>query len=451
MRKFLTLMVLLVALTLTSVGVFAQLEDPEPAPDAAFVRIAHLSPGTAAVKAFVDGESRISGLAYGTVTRWLDFAPGTYTFAIGTTSDPAAAQIADIQLELAAGSFTTLAAVGSGDTIQGLTIVEDFERIPSGQARATVINAIEGAGAPVNFAVGGTSVFDFVAFPGSIASADGFTSGNITPGAGITVTGVNNGTVYAEDADRELVAGHNYLIAAAGTADDVRLVVIDSDQAEFSTPNLAEGEARVRVAHLSSATAPVTVFVDGTAVLSGIRFGSVTRFLPVSAGEHEIAVGPNSNIANAVIGPVEMTFEDGSFTTIAAIDDGDGGVTPVVIEDFTGGGENVASATIYHGIPGGPSIDVWAGDTKLIEGLAFAGSFALPAGGFNDGLTEVIVPAGEAPVYVTGAFSGSNEGALLDRPTTFEAGHYYLIAVVGTVDAPRLVVVDVDPAVDLED
>ena len=134
MRKFLTLMVLLMALTLTSVSVFAQLEDPEPAPDAAFVRIAHLSPGTAAVKAFVDGESRISGLAYGTVTRWLDFAPGTYTFAIGTTADPAAAEIGDIALELTPGSFTTLAAVGSGDAIQGLTIVEDFEPARGGRA-----------------------------------------------------------------------------------------------------------------------------------------------------------------------------------------------------------------------------------------------------------------------------------------------------------------------------
>lgn len=451
MRKFLTLMVLLMALALTSVGVFAQLEDPEPAPDAAFVRIAHLSPETPAIKAFVDGESRISGLAYGTVTRWLDFAPGTYTFAIGTTSDPAAAEIGDIELELEAGSFTTLAAVGSGDALQSLTIVEDFSRLPSGEARATVINAIEDAGAPVNFAVGGTSVFDFVAFPGTIASADGFASGDVTPGTGITVTGVNNNTVYAEDADRELVAGHNYLIAAAGTADDARLVVVDTDQAEFSTPSLVEGEARLRIAHFSSATAPVTVFVDGTPVLSGIRYGFATRFLPISAGEHEIAVGTSSNIANAVIGPVEMTFEDGSFTTIAAIDDGNEGVDSVVIEDFTGGGENVASATVYHGIPGGPSIDVWAGDTKLVEGLAFAGTFALPAGGFNDGLSEVIVPAGEAAVAVTSAFVGSTEDALLDRPTTFEAGHYYLIAVVGTPDAPRLVVVDVDPAADLEE
>src|SRR5690606_35668730 len=131
------LMVLLMALALTSVGVFAQLEDPEPAPDAAFVRIAHLSPETPAIKAFVDGESRISGLAYGTVTRWLDFAPGTYTFAIGTTSHPAAAEIGDTELELEAGSFTTLAADGSDDALQSLTIVEDFSRLPSGEARAT--------------------------------------------------------------------------------------------------------------------------------------------------------------------------------------------------------------------------------------------------------------------------------------------------------------------------
>ncbi|MBK8138522.1 MAG: DUF4397 domain-containing protein [Chloroflexi bacterium] len=100
MRKFLTLLVVLVALALTSVGVFAQLEDPEPAADAAFVRIAHFSSGTAAVKAFVNGEAWISGLAYGSVTRWLDLAPAA-EFAIGTTSDPAAAQISGISLDLA--------------------------------------------------------------------------------------------------------------------------------------------------------------------------------------------------------------------------------------------------------------------------------------------------------------------------------------------------------------
>ncbi|MBK8138547.1 MAG: DUF4397 domain-containing protein [Chloroflexi bacterium] len=239
MRKFLTLLVVLVALALTSVGVFAQLEDPEPAADAAFVRIAHFSSGTAAVKAFVNGEARISGLAYGSVTRWLDLAPGSYEFAIGTTSDPAAAQISGISLDLAPGSFTTLAAVGSGDALQGLTIAQDYTRISTGQARATVINGIEGAGAPVNFSVGGGG-FDFVAFPGSITSADGFASGEIAPGTGISISGVNNGVVYAEDAEREIAAGHNYLVVASGAADDVRLTVVDTDQADYSTANFAE-------------------------------------------------------------------------------------------------------------------------------------------------------------------------------------------------------------------
>ena len=392
MRKFLTLLVVLVALALTSVGVFAQLEDPEPAADAAFVRIAHFSSGTAAVKAFVNGEARISGLAYGSVTRWLDLAPGSYEFAIGTTSDPAAAQISGISLDLAPGSFTTLAAVGSGDALQGLTIAQDYTRISTGQARATVINGIEGAGAPVNFSVGGGS-FDFVAFPGSITSADGFASGEIAPGTGISISGVNNGVVYAEDAEREIAAGHNYLVVASGAADDVRLTVVDTDQADYSTANFAEGEARVRIAHFSSATAPVTIFVDGKPALSGLRYGFVTRYLPLQPGTYEIAVGPNSNIANAIIGPVDLTFADGSFTTIAAIGDGDGGVLPVVLNDYVGGGADVASVTIYHGIAGGPTVDVWAGETKLIEGIAFAGTFQLPAGGYNDGITETTVPA----------------------------------------------------------
>lgn len=449
MRKFLTLLVVLVALTLTSVSVFAQLEDPEPAADAAFVRIAHFSSGTPAVKAFVNGEARISGLAYGSVTRWLDLAPGSYEFAIGTTSDPAAAQISGISLDLAPGSFTTLAAVGTGDALQGLAIAEDYTRISTGQARATVINGIEGAGAPVNFSVGGGS-FDYVAFPGSITSADGFASGEIAPGTGISITGVNNGVVYAEDAERTIAAGHNYLVVASGSADDVRLTVVDTDQADYSTANFAEGEARVRVAHFSSATTPVTIFVDGKPALSGLRYGFVTRYLPLQPGTYEIAVGPNSNIANAIIGPVDLTFTDGSFTTIAAIGDGDGGVTPVVLNDFVGAAEGEASVTIYHGIAGGPTIDVWAGETKLVEGFAFAGTFQLPAGGFNDGVWEGSVPAGDVAVAVTGAFAGSTEGALLSRDTSFTAGHYYIIAVVGTPDAPRLVVVDVDPAVDLE-
>lgn len=450
MRKLFTILLVLLAAMLTSVSAFAQLEDPKPAADAAFVRFGHLSSGTPAIKGFVDGSARISGLAYGTVTRWLDVAPGSHDFAIGTGSDPAAAQLSGIALDLAPGSFTTILAVGSGDSLQSMVIEENYGRIRGGNARVTAVNALEGTGAPVNFTVGGGSI-SYVAFPGTIASRDGFDTAEVAPGTGVRVTGFNTGTVYAEDANRAITAGHNYLVVVSGSADNARLIVVDTDQAEFSTPDFSEGEARVRIGHLSVATPPVTVFVDGTAVLSGIRYGFVTRYLPITAGTHEIAIGTNSNIAAAIIGPVEVTFEDGSFTTIAAVGDSDGGVTSVILNDFTGASEDAASATVYHGIAGGPSIDVWAGDVKLVEGLAFAGSFLIPAGGFNDGIDEVEVEPGEVTVTVTAGFAGSPANAILSRDVTFTAGHYYLIAVVGTPNSPRLIVTDVDPAVDLED
>ncbi|MBK9125928.1 MAG: DUF4397 domain-containing protein [Chloroflexi bacterium] len=448
MRKFLTLLVVLIAVALTSISAFAQLEPPEPAPDAAFVRIAHLSPDTPAVKAFVNGTAAISGLQFGSVTRWLDLAPGTYEFAVGTGSDPAAAQIPAFSLDLAAGSFTTLAAVGNGDTLTGIAIPEDYTRISTGQARATVVHAIEGAG-PVNFSVGGGS-FEYINFPGAIASADGWDASEIAPGAGVTVTAFGSGATLLENADREIAANHNYLVAAIGSPDSPRLLVIDTDQAEFSTPNFAEGEARVRVAHFSASTPSVRIFVNGTVALSGLNYRFVTRYLPFQPGTYEIAVGPNSNIASAVIGPVDLTFEDGGFYTVAAIDDGDGGVTAVVLNDNTAVDEG-AAVTVYHGIAGGPTVDVWAGDVKLVEGLAHAGSFLLPAGGFNDGISEVSAAAGSVTVAVTGAFAASPEDALLSREVEFAAGSYYLIAVIGTPDAPRLVVQEVDPAVDLED
>lgn len=447
MRKFLTLMVVLIVVAFTSISTFAQLELPEPAPDAAFVRIAHLSSDTPPMKAFVNGTATISGLQFGSVTRWLDMAPGTYEFALGTKSDPAAAEVPAFSLDLAPGSFTTLAAIGSADALQGVVIPEDFSRISTGQARATVVNAINGA--PVNFSVGGGS-FEYVNFPGAVASADGWAAGEVAPGAGVAVIGFGSGATLVEDADREIAANHNYLVAAIGTSDSPHLVVVDTDQAEFSTPNFAEGEARVRVAHFSAATAPLQIFKDGVVILSGLRYGSVTRFLPFQPGTYEIAVGPNSKIANALVGPVNLTFEDGGFYTLAVIDDGNEGVDWVVLNDNTAVDEG-AAVTVYHGIVGGPTVDVWAGDVKLVEGLAPAGSFQLPAGGFNDGVSEVSAAAGAVTVSVTSAFAASPENALLSHDVEFADGGYYLIAVVGTPDEPRLVVQHVDPAVDLED
>lgn len=452
MQRIITLLAALALLVLGTFGAAAQLEDPVPAEDAAFVRIAHLSPDTPAVKAFVNGEAKISGLLFGSATRWIDLAPGSYEFAVGTTSDPAAAQISGITLDLTAGQFVTLVAVGSAEagTLKGQAIIEDYSRIATGQARVTAFHALEG-GPLVSVSAAGASVASGLAFTGAFTAPDGSTNdglatAEVAPGAGLTVTADNSGAAVYEDAEFEVAANTNYFVAVTGTADAPEVVVVETDQSVLYTRNFATGEARVRVAHLSAETAPVTIFVDGQIVLSGLRFGSASRFLPIQPGVHEIAVSPNSGFGNAVIGPVDLTFEDGVFYTIAAITGADGAVTPVVIQDFTAGEEGSASVTLFHGIAGGPVIDIAAGDVELVSALAHAGTFPLPAGGFNDGITEVSVAAGDSAINV---YPTSSDEALLSEAESFAAGSYYLVAVVNGAEGPRVVIFDTDPAVDL--
>lgn len=452
MHRFSTLLTLVALLALGVFGAAAQFEDPEPAEDAAYVRVAHLSPDTPPVQVFIDGVSSLSGLRYGSVTRWIDLAPGSYEFAVGTTSDISAAQISGIALDLAPGQFVTLAAVGSaeGETLKGIAIEEDYTRISTGQARVTALHALEGAPL-VDVTASGQTFVEFLAFPGTFTAPDGTTNDGVTTedvpaGTGLTVTAVNSGAAVIDDPEFELVANTNYFVAVVGTPDAPDVVVAESDQSVYFTRNFAEGEARVRVAHLSAETAPVTIFVDGQVVLSGLRFNSASRFLPLQPGTYEIAVSPNSNIANAVIGPVELTFEDGVLYTIAAITGADGAATPVVIEDFIGAEAGQASVTLFHAIPGGPVIDVAAGETLLVNGLAFAGTFPLPAGGFNDGITEVGVAAGETTLDIL-PVGGSDP--ILSATEELVDGNYYLVAVIVGADGnPTVVVFDTDPAVD---
>lgn len=450
MHRIITLLAAMALLVLGTVGAAAQLEDPAPAEDAAFIRIAHLSPSTPAVKAFVNGEARINGLRFGSVTRWIDVAPGSYEFAIGTASDPAAAEISGIALDLAPGQFVTLAAVGGGETLAGSVIVEDYTRISGGQARVTVLHALEGAPL-VNVSVAGSSVASGLAFPGTFTRPDGSTNdglatADVAAGAGIVVTAENSGAVVFEDAEAAISANTNYLVAVTGTADAPDVVVIETSQAQFFTRNFAEGEARIRVAHLANGTTPVTIFVDGQIVLSGLRFGFASRFLPMQPGTYEVAVSTNSNIGGAIIGPVDLTFEDGMFYTIAAIPGADGAVTPVIIEDFTAA-EDGASVTVFHGIPGGPIVDVDANGSRVITALAHAGTFPLPAGGFNDGIIELSVPAGDVTLDIS---PNGGTDVLLSASESLGAGNFYLVAVVNGANGPRVVVFETTPE-DLSD
>ncbi|MBI5666782.1 MAG: fasciclin domain-containing protein [Chloroflexi bacterium] len=132
------------------------------------VRVAHFSPDTPAVQVYLNGDnSGIQTLSFGDVSGWVELPAGTYSVAVapaGTSVEQAA--IGPVSLPLRAGSWTTIAAIGSlaGGTLTATTIAEDYSALQSGESRVTVFHAIEDAPAVDVILPDGTALIAGLAF-----------------------------------------------------------------------------------------------------------------------------------------------------------------------------------------------------------------------------------------------------------------------------------------------
>jgi hypothetical protein len=447
MRKVLALLIVMLALAISVAPAMAQ----DDAAGAAYVRIAHFSPDTPPVFIFA-GEELVTSVRFPNISRWIELAPGAYEFTVSTTSDPANPDASKLSAEFADGDFVTVAAVGSLDrgTLKFSVIAEDFSRITTGQSRVTVLHAIEGAPV-VDVRANGNVVIPALGFPGSLGSNDGVETISVPAGTydlTVTSTAFPDVTVLSAPATA-LTANVNYFVAAVGTASDPQLVVVATDQAEKSAPVVfGEGEARVRVAHMVAGGPAVTIFVNGEIRFSGLRYATMTRFVPLAPGTYEVIVSTNSNPANAIIGPVDLTFADGSFTTIAAIGPADAIEPLVVVEDYSSVAEGESGITVVHAIKDAPAIDVLTGEdnsVQLVNSLSFPGTFLTADGTFNDGVVTFSAPAGTYTLNVVPA--GATSPVVLSREVTLEAGTNYIIIASGSLadGTARLNVVGTSP------
>jgi len=195
-------------------------------PDAARVRLAHFSPDTPAVELYVAGElSDVQGLEFGQVTDWIALPAATYNMAVapaGTSFGDAA--IGPINYELQAGSYTTIAAIGSlaNGTLTAQVLREDFGEYEEGNARVAVFHAIEDAPAVDLILADGTVLASGLEYASGLA----FNSGLVTldvPAGTYDIQVVPSGAtepVVLDLAGTTFDAGTNYFVAAIGTLDN---------------------------------------------------------------------------------------------------------------------------------------------------------------------------------------------------------------------------------------
>jgi len=214
----------------------------------------------------------------------------------------------------------------------------------------------------------------------------------------------------------------------------------------FALPAVAQDEAGVahlRVAHFAADAPNVDVFSKGVVVLRDVPFGTVSDWLELEAGAYNIAVSPTGRGINAaVIGPTEITLAAGDWITVAAVGsvENETITAQVITEDHSNIGIGNARITILHAAEAIPAVDVLVDGEPLIEVLGFAGSI-----GDNDGMFTTEVPAGvyNISVRITSGLKAAEtdpEDVLADLPETeLAANGNYLIAAIGTVDAPQVV------------
>ena len=197
------------------------------------VRVAHFSPDAPAVEIYVGGEnSGIQTLEFGDVSGWVELPEGTYSVAVvpaGMSAEDAA--IGPVDLPLDAGTWTTVAAIGSlaNGTLTATTIAEDYSALTGSDSRVMVFHAIEDAPAVDVILPDGTALISDLAF-GEAAEltvpADSYS-------LSVVAAGTTEPAVISLP-NTELSAQTYYFVAATNTLADpqVNLTAIGLDTVE---------------------------------------------------------------------------------------------------------------------------------------------------------------------------------------------------------------------------
>jgi uncharacterized surface protein with fasciclin (FAS1) repeats len=204
--------------------------------------------------------------------------------------------------------------------------------------------------------------------------------------------------------------------------------------------------AHVRVAHFSPDAPEADFYLNGElSDAQGIGFGTVSDWMEVPIGTYAVALAAaRTSIDDAVLGPVNLSFGPGTWTTVAAIGSVENGTltAQAVPEDFSAIPDGQARVTFFHAVEGAPTVDVLTDGNVAVPELGYPGTLD---DGTNDGVFVVTLPAGNYDIQIVE--TGTSAPALADAPgTELASGFAYLVAAIGTADSPQMIVVPTDIA-----
>lgn len=179
----------------------------------------------------------------------------------------------------------------------------------------------------------------------------------------------------------------------------------------------ASEHAMVRVLHASPDAPAVDVYLDDVKVeaLTNVPFGTISGYLDIPAGDHNVKVYATGTTTGAVI-DANVTVASGSRYTIAATNAA-ASIAAQVIEDEPAPDCEVAQVRVIHFSADAPAVDVATAGAApadaVVKGLAYpneTGYLSLPAGSYDlevrlAGTTTVALPLPGVAVEACNSYS----------------------------------------------
>lgn len=360
------------------------------------VRIGHLAPDVSAVDVYIDDvPTTFNGLPFGTVSDWFALPAGAYTVALVPSGATPADAVLSATVELPAESWHSVLAVGllENDTLTLDIIEEDYTPLDDGETRISFYHAIPEA-LPVNVVTGDGDVLAFLAFLDTLTDTEGdpvprHSTVDIPQGPRLlqVVSATDPDSVLVDTAAFNYAAMRHYFFAVIGVSSNPTFVLTSTHMNQLDTeiggdprraaPTAGDGSGFLRVAHLSSGTPDVDIFLNGEATdLTGIAFTDLTAFAELPSGAYEVAVAPaGAGVAEAVISTA-LTLNDGAHLTIVAHGflENDTLTLTIAEEDFSELQRGLFRFSVFHALPGGDPVAIIRDDgLSVISFLSYPG------------------------------------------------------------------------------
>jgi hypothetical protein len=186
----------------------------------------------------------------------------------------------------------------------------------------------------------------------------------------------------------------------------------------------------LRVAHASPDAPAVNVTMDNETVLSNVSFGTVSDYMALQAGTHNLTIAAADD-PDTVVFDGNVTLDPGSAWTLAATgevgDDAESSFEPVLFEDDAlMPTENRSALNVVHLVPDAPAVDVTAsnGSVLLAENVTF-----------RNGTHYVTVEPGNYTAEIRPATANNTGEVLATVNVSLENGTAYSAMAVGYLKA----------------